>query len=532
MSGNKVLLVNPWIYDFAAFDMWSRPIGLLYIGGLLRANGYHISLINCLDRYNPELLKYQNLDKPKNNEHGCGKFYKEIIEKPSVLKDVPRKYGRYGLPIHLFRKELANVEKPDVILVTSGMTYWYMGVFDAIKEAKSQFPGVPVILGGTYATLCYDHAVKNSGADYVVCGEGELKALELIRNLTSLNPPSPLFQTNHCPQIFRYCGNKSFPPFKRGIKGDLKGLSTHFKLQNGGCVLKSPLPPFSRGRFRLSIHNGLQTCGQRLVFQRGNLSIDDYPYPVYDLLTNKESLAILTSRGCPMGCTYCASSLVAGEFRQRDPIKVVDEIEYYHKTFGTKNFAFYDDALLLNSDEHISVILKEVIRRNLDCYFHTPNAMHANHITKSLAQLMFKSGFKTIRISLETSNVSRQREIGNKVSTEGFQEAVINLKEAGYKGKDIGVYVLICLPGQPLDEMIQSVRYVYECGAVTKLAVYSPIPNTDEWKKAVEQYGLDPNADPLLHNNSICPIRSDGIKIDDIQKVKTLALEYNNKIGI
>jgi len=476
MSGNKVLLINPWIYDFAAFDMWSRPIGLLYIGGLLRANGYNISLINCLDRYNPELLKYQNLDKPKNNEYGCGKFHKEIIEKPSVLQDVQRKYGRYGLPIHLFRKELANVSKPDVILVTSGMTYWYTGVFDVIKEAKSQFPGVPIILGGTYATLCYDHAVKNSGADYVVCGEGEFKALELVRNLTSLNPPNPLFQR----------GNFS-----------IDDMSLN--------------PPSS-------------------LFQRGNLSIDDYPYPVYDLLTNKESLAILTSRGCPMGCTYCASSLVAGEFRQKYPIKVVDEIEYYHKTFGTKNFAFYDDALLLNSDEHISIILKEVIRRSLDCYFHTPNAMHANQITKSLAQLMFKSGFKTIRISLETSNVTRQREIGNKVSSEGFREAVINLKEAGYKGKEIGVYVLICLPGQPLDEMIESVRYVYECGAVTKIAAYSPIPNTSEWTKAIEQYNLDPNADPLLHNDSIYPIRSNGITIEDIQKVKALALEYNNKI--
>ena len=35
MIRNKVLLINPWIYDFAVFDMWSRPIGLLYIGGLL-----------------------------------------------------------------------------------------------------------------------------------------------------------------------------------------------------------------------------------------------------------------------------------------------------------------------------------------------------------------------------------------------------------------------------------------------------------------------------------------------------------------
>jgi radical SAM superfamily enzyme YgiQ (UPF0313 family) len=227
-----------------------------------------------------------------------------------------------------------------------------------------------------------------------------------------------------------------------------------------------------------------------------------------------------------MGCTYCASNLVSGEFRQRDPIKVVDEIEFYRKTFGTKNFAFYDDALLLNPEEHISIILKDIIRRNLDCYFHTPNAMHASQINKSLAQLMFKTGFKTIRISLETSNINRQREIGDKVTPEGLREAIINLKETGYKGKDIGVYVLISLPGQPLEEMYESVRYVYECGALAKLAIYSPIPGTEEWRKAVEQFGFDPYADPLLHNDSIYPAR-DGITSEDIQKVKALTLEYN-----
>jgi len=452
MSDKNVLLINPWIYDFAAYDMWSKPLGLLYIGGLLRANGYKISLINCLDRYNPELLVYQNLISPKSTEYDCGKFHKEIIEKPQILKDVQRKYGRYGLPIHIFRNEIKKVPKPDIILVTSGMTYWYPGVFDIIREVKGYFGDIPVILGGTYATLCYDHAIEHSKADYVICGEGEVKALKLVQELIG--------------------GNISFIP------------------QN----------------------------------------LDDYPYPAYNLLTSKNSLAILTSRGCPMGCTYCASSIVAGKFRQRDPIKVVDEIEFYYKAFRTKNFAFYDDALLLKPDEHITVILKEIIDRKINCNFHTPNAMHASQINESLARLMFNAGFKTIRISLETSNITRQKAIGNKVTPEILREAIINLKKAGYKGRDIGVYVLICLPGQPLEEMIESVRYVHECGALTKLAVYSPIPQTKEWDKAVKYFGFDLNTDPLLHNDSIYPLRLNDITIDDIQKVKALALELNKEI--
>lgn len=444
----RALLINPWIYDFAAFDLWAKPIGLLYIGSLLRRKGYKVAMINCLDRYHPKLVK---LHYPKSNQYGCGKFFKEIIDKPSILENVPRKYGRYGLPLQIFRDELRNAEKPDIVLVTSGMTYWYPGVFEVIKEVRIQFPNVPIILGGTYATLCYEHAKENSGADYIVRGEGEIQALKLLENLI---------------------GKASYDDW---------------------------IPR----------------------------NIDEYPYPAYDLLTNRDSLAILTSRGCPMRCTYCASRLVSGKFRQRDPINVVNEIEFYIKNYHTRNFAFYDDALLVNPEEHISIILDEVIQRKLDCQFHTPNGMHAKFLSKTLASKMFKAGFKTIRISLETSDPIRQKNTGNKVSSEDLRSAIENLKEAGFTGKDIGVYVLIGLPGQAFEEMVESVRYVHECGAMVKLAVYSPIPGTEEWERAVEQKMIDPEADPLLHNDSIYPIRINELDIMHIQQVKALALKYN-----
>ena len=140
MHSGNILLINPWIYDFAAYDLWTAPLGLLYIAGLLRENGYRVYLINCLDRYHPDLLKLQNRETPKNDRFGCGKFYKEMIQRPALLKGIPRRYGRYGLPLQVFRKELASVPRPDVILVTSSMTYWYPGVFAAIREAKEHFP--------------------------------------------------------------------------------------------------------------------------------------------------------------------------------------------------------------------------------------------------------------------------------------------------------------------------------------------------------------------------------------------------------
>ena len=79
------------------------------------------------------------------------------------------------------------MERPDVIGITSGMTYWYPGLFKTIQAVKSLFKGVPVIGGGVYATLCHDHAILFSGADFVIRGSGEFEILNIIHNLSSLD---------------------------------------------------------------------------------------------------------------------------------------------------------------------------------------------------------------------------------------------------------------------------------------------------------------------------------------------------------
>ena len=171
-SPPHILLINPWITDFAAYNLWIKPLGLLYITSLLRENGFQVTLIDCLGF---RIKKKKYLD---------GKFYKVKMEKPQPLKSIPRHYSRYGITEEMLLKRFSKMEKPDVIGITSGMTYWYPGLFKTIEMTKNVFNDVPIILGGIYATLCYEHALRHSGADYIVRGRGELKALELVSGLT------------------------------------------------------------------------------------------------------------------------------------------------------------------------------------------------------------------------------------------------------------------------------------------------------------------------------------------------------------
>ena len=47
-KSSNLLLINPWIYDFAAYDFWAKPLGFLYVAALLRKNGFSIHYIDCL----------------------------------------------------------------------------------------------------------------------------------------------------------------------------------------------------------------------------------------------------------------------------------------------------------------------------------------------------------------------------------------------------------------------------------------------------------------------------------------------------
>lgn len=154
----NILAINPWIYDFAAYDFWLKPYGFLVILNYLKENGVNIDYIDCLDT------------KATEATFGRGKYPNEIVEKPEIFKLIPRYFKRYGISIKDFEAKLPG-KKIDYILITSSMTYWYPGITEAVKILRNKFPDAKIILGGTYATLCTEHAKYESGCDFVFSNE-------------------------------------------------------------------------------------------------------------------------------------------------------------------------------------------------------------------------------------------------------------------------------------------------------------------------------------------------------------------------
>ncbi len=187
---NTILLVNPWIHDFAAHDHWAKPMGLLYIASYLRRSGYDIDLLDCLSSSYGLRTQFQAPPLGRKGD-GRGSYPREEISRPVELKGIPRKFSRYGFPPGIVEDRLKKLERPDLVLVTSFMTYWYPGVAETIGYIRARWKNVPVVLGGIYATLCPDHAKRNSGADVVIAGDGIAALPSILADFSAETPCSP-----------------------------------------------------------------------------------------------------------------------------------------------------------------------------------------------------------------------------------------------------------------------------------------------------------------------------------------------------
>jgi len=254
------------------------------------------------------------------------------------------------------------------------------------------------------------------------------------------------------------------------------------------------------------------------------------PYPAFDLLRQLDYVCLLTSTGCPYRCRYCASHFLHPTFTQGEPADVVEQIRFWHRHYGVQDFAFYDDALLAASYDHLVPLLEGLAAENLAVRFHTPNAIHVKGVTAKIAGLLRRVGFRTVRLGLETSDDALHRDLDGKLTREDFDRAVRHLLHAGFRGRELGAYVLVGLPGQSSDSVRKTIEYVAGTGATPYLAEYSPIPHTDMWTEALHSSPYNLAAEPLFHNNTLLPCWDDRQR-DELRLLKQRTLELRGRLG-
>jgi len=218
-------------------------------------------------------------------------------------------------------------------------------------------------------------------------------------------------------------------------------------------------------------------------------SLDSLKFPRYGRFELSRYLVkrmnIVTSRGCPYRCIYCAvGSAIGHRFRPRSPESVVAEVSYWHGR-GYRDFGIADDNFSL-LPERVHALCALLESRRMDVTFQCGNGLRADAVDERLLRRMRGVGFQTVAFGVEAGNNRMLQVLKKQESIEVIEDAVKLSCDLGF---DVILFFLVGSPSETWSDVQQSIalarKYpIYEA----RFYNITPFPGSElfEW---VERHG-------------------------------------------
>lgn len=239
-------------------------------------------------------------------------------------------------------------------------------------------------------------------------------------------------------------------------------------------------------------------------------NLDILPFPDYEGLNiNKTCLnygsaffphrvGIITSRGCPYKCTFCAERIVHSKVRIRSVKNIVDEINYLYTKYKIKRFEFYDELFTLYRDRAIK-ICKEIIKRKLHIKWIINSRV--DNVDEDLLKIMKSAGCYYIIYGIESGNQKILDMIKKEISISQIKNAIKITKKAGLKS--YGLF-LIGLPYENDATIRETINFAKELPldyATFNLLI--PLPGTKIFELAKKGQGIKFLSDNLGESKAV-----------------------------
>ncbi len=329
----------------------------------------------------------------------------------------------------LTHEQISNYIKsysPDFVGITSTTSL----IEEAHEIAKLCEKGIKVVIGGVHASSMAQETLEKFGRfDYLVRGEGEFAMLELVQG-------------------------KSI--------SKILGLSYRDK--------------------KKIIHNKERKL---------NEDLDSLPFPARELLPMSKYFSvgakqtpsdyILSSRGCPYQCIFCADHLVHGrKFRYRTAENVIKEVEYLSSK-GVRDFDFIDDNFTMipeRVDKFCDIMIEKGLNKKIS--WRCSNGIRVDLITPALLKKMKQAGCYMVSLGIESGNEEILNKMKKSINLEKVRRAVKWCKHAGIETRGLFMFGNL---GENKKTMEDSIKFAKSLDLDTAtFHITIPFPNTDYWK--------------------------------------------------
>lgn len=331
-------------------------------------------------------------------------------------------------------KELLK-RKPDLVALTA-LTPTIGRALETAQIVKETLPDSIVVMGGYHPTFNFIETLEDENVDIVIRGEGEYIMLNLVQALEN-----------------------------QSSLHDVKGIV--FEDKNSKEIVVNPEAPLIQ-------------------------DLDELPFPALNLLPMKKyrlldmdthMTTMITTRGCPMQCSFCSSAAMHGKkIRERSVENIVDEIEYLKTNYDIDTIAFMDDTFTLKKRK-VMAICDEILKRNIEIMWGCTSRVDT--LDEKLLKKMKEAGCITIFIGVESAD---QQQLDNMCKNTTIAK-IENAFKIAHKLKIRTIAsVALGMPGDTKEIMNKTVKFVHKLKP--NYAIYSlatPYPGTRFYKEAFEK---------------------------------------------
>lgn len=331
-------------------------------------------------------------------------------------------------------KELLK-RKPDLVALTA-LTPTIGRALETAQVVKETLPDSIVVMGGYHPTFNFIETLEDENVDIVIRGEGEYIMLNLVQALEN-----------------------------QSSLHDVKGIV--FKDKNSKENVVTPEAPLIQ-------------------------NLDELPFPALNLLPMEKyrlldmdthMTTMITTRGCPMQCSFCSSAAMHGKkIRERSVENIVDEIEYLKTNYDIDTIAFMDDTFTLKKRK-VMAICDEILKRNIEIMWGCTSRVDT--LDEKLLKKMKEAGCITIFIGVESAD---QQQLDNMCKNTTIAKIENAFKIARKLKIRTIASVALGMPGDTKEIMNKTVKFVHKLKP--NYAIYSlatPYPGTRFYKEAFEK---------------------------------------------
>ena len=309
--------------------------------------------------------------------------------------------------------------------------------FQMAEAAKER--GCTVIISGSDAT---DHAEKYfaHGVDYLIIGEGEITLGELLDSLSG----------------------------------------------------RSDAPPETILGLAWPTNNGIHCTPERPFLK----DLDQLPFPAWDLVNIKQyqdiwithhgyySMNMVTTRGCPYRCNWCAKPIYGRRYNSRSPKNVAAELKWLKENFQPDHIWFADDIFGLKPG-WILRFSELVQQHNAVTPFKC--LQRVDLISEEVAEALKLAGCKTVWVGAESGSQKILDAMDKDTDAADIALAADRLHAVGV---EICFFLQFGYPGEGWDEIQETLQMIRRCQPDDiGISVSYPLPGTKFYENVKIQLG-------------------------------------------